>query len=141
MKHIKQTVMQLLKFNVVGIVNTGVDFLVYTLLTEVLHVVYLPAKTVSYVCGVVNSYVLNSNWTFKKETKRSKREMVLFLLVNLVSLGASLLIMYICRSMFLIESDFLCNLIATPISMVVNFTGNKLFVFRQQDAKKPPRVQ
>ncbi|MDL2258313.1 GtrA family protein [Eubacteriales bacterium OttesenSCG-928-K08] len=129
------TIKQFLQFNIVGIVNTGVDFLVYTLLTGLLHAAYLPAKVVSYTCGVINSYILNSRWTFKKERKRSGREAGLFLLINLVSLCVSLSVMYLCRNVFEIESDFLCNIIATPVSMAVNFLGNKFIVFAEKKEK------
>lgn len=127
------TVKQFLQFNIIGILNTAVDFLVFTALTELLGVVYLLAKTISYTCGVLNSYLLNSAWTFKRERRRTGREFLLFLCVNLVSLGASLLVMYLCRSVAKIESDFICNMIATPISMMINFAGNKLLVFKKQD--------
>jgi len=130
MKDLKNSFWQFVKFNIVGILNTVVDFLVYTALTELLHLVYIPAKIISYTCGVVNSYIFNTSWTFKKERNRDKKEMFLFLLVNLVSLGVSLGVMYACRNWFHIESDFICNIIATPVSVVVNFAGNKLFVFK-----------
>lgn len=123
---------QFIQFNLVGIVNTGVDFLMFTLLTELLHVVYLPAKVLSYTCGVINSYALNTAWTFRRERRRTRAEFALFLCVNLVSLCASLGVMYVCRNVLYIESDFFCNLIATPASMLVNFTGNKLFVFKKK---------
>ncbi|MDR1619904.1 MAG: GtrA family protein [Clostridiales bacterium] len=130
---------QFIKFNIVGISNTLVDFLVFTLCTGVLHIAYIAAKMISYCCGVINSYIWNSAWTFKKETKRTGREYGLFLLVNLVSLGVSLGAMYICRNRLNIESDFLCNIIAMPLSMVVNFMGNRLFVFREADKARAGR--
>ncbi|MDL2235013.1 GtrA family protein [Christensenellaceae bacterium OttesenSCG-928-L17] len=129
---------QFLQFNIVGILNTAVDFAVYTLLTELLHVVYIPAKIISYACGILNSYILNSSWTFKKERRRTKREVLLFIAVNLVTLCVSLGMMALCRNVFLIQSDFLCNVIATPVSMVLNFLGNKFFVF---SGEKKPRVK
>jgi len=81
MKDLKNSFWQFVKFNIVGILNTVVDFLVYTALTELLHLVYIPAKIISYTCGVVNSYIFNTSWTFKKERNRDKKEMFLFLLV------------------------------------------------------------
>lgn len=136
MKKYWGTIKQFIQYNIVGIVNTAVDFFVFTLLTEVLHVVYLPAKVISYSCGLVNSYILNTTWTFRRERKRSRREMLLFVLVNLVALAVSLLAMYVCRTVLMIESNLLCNLIATPLSLVVNFTGNKLFVFKEKTEER-----
>lgn len=130
--HKRFSLWQFIKFNMVGILNTGVDFLVFTLFTELFHWFYVPAKIVSYSCGIVNSYICNSSWTFRQERKRTKKEFALFVVVNLVSLGVSLGVMYVCKNWFHIESDFICNIIATPISMIVNFAGNKLFVFKNE---------
>lgn len=121
---------QFIQFNLVGIVNTLVDFLVFTLLTAVAGFTYIAAKVISYTCGVLNSYALNSSWTFRRQRKRTKKEFFLFLCVNIVALGVSLCGMYICRNYLQIRSDFLCNILATPVAMAVNFLGNKLFVFR-----------
>lgn len=127
---------QFIQFNIVGIANTLVDFLVFTLLTEAFGLVYYVAKPISYSCGILNSYLLNSSWTFRRERRRTRREFLLFVCVNLVSLGASVCVMYACRNWLSITSDFLCNIIATPVSMAINFTGNKLFVFKNKDTQK-----
>ena len=128
----KNPIWQFIQFNLVGLLNTLVDFLVFTLLTELLHVYYLPAKTVSYCCGLVNSYFCNSRWTFKEKNRRTKKQFLLFVAVNLVSLGVSLGIMWVCRNIFAIQSDFWCNVVATPCSLIVNFLGNRMLVFREK---------
>ncbi len=121
---------QFLKFNAVGLLNTAVDYLVFALLTEILYLPDTPAKLISYSCGIHNSYVLNTAWTFKRERKRTPSEVLGFVLVNIVSLGAALAVLYVCRNLLHIETALFRNLIATPISMLINFFGNKLFVFR-----------
>lgn len=121
---------QFLKFNAVGLLNTAVDYLVFALLTEALYLPDTPAKLISYSCGILNSYVLNTAWTFKLERKRTPSEVLGFVLVNIVSLGAALAVLYVCRKLLHIETALFRNLIATPISMLINFFGNKLFVFR-----------
>ncbi|OQA14569.1 MAG: GtrA-like protein [Firmicutes bacterium ADurb.Bin356] len=121
---------QFLKFNAVGLLNTAVDYLVFALLTEILYLPDTPAKLISYSCGILNSYVLNTAWTFKRERKRTPSEVLGFVLVNIVSLGAALAVLYVCRNLLHIETALFRNLIATPISMLINFFGNKLFVFR-----------
>lgn len=130
MKKYKAAIWQFIQFNIVGILNTAVDFLVFTLLTEIAGLQYIAAKVLSYSCGVLNSYIVNSSWTFRRERKRTKKEFFLFICVNVASLCVSLASMYVCRNWLHIYSDFLCNLIATPIAMAVNFFGNKLFVFK-----------
>lgn len=136
MKRYWEPLKQFLKFNVVGILNTAIDLLVFALFNSVFGFGDVLSKTISYSCGVLNSYLWNSMWTFKQEQKRTKKEFLLFVLVNLVSYGASLGILYACREWFGIENGTLRNLIATPAAVLINFIGNKLFVFRKEQKEQ-----
>ncbi len=147
----KRSVGQFIKFALVGVLNTLVDTVVFRLLNW-LFSWYLPAQIIGYCCGIVNSYLLNTAWTFKKERKRDLREMLSFLALNLVILGISLGLLLLFRDglgiaawwdantwcpaflMKLINGEFFCKLIATLICILLNFIGNKLFVFRAKPA-------
>ena len=72
---LKEQGLQFIKFGLVGVLNTLVDFLVYQLLVYLgLH--YAPAQCISYTCGLLNSYFFNSRWTFGKGKRYTKREFV-----------------------------------------------------------------
>lgn len=129
----RHDVWQFIKFNIVGLSNTLVDFLAYTLLTQTLGVVYWCAQIISYGLGVLNSYLLNTRWTFREAHRGTPKQAGLFLLVNLVSLGVSLGVLALCKQVFGITSDMWAKVIATPVSILVNFLGNRLFVFRQKE--------
>lgn len=132
-----QNIMQFIKFNCVGVLNTIVDFVVYSMMCMLgLH--YLLAQVIGYAFGVGNSYMLNSLWTFARERRHTADEFGRFLLVNLVSLSVSLGVLWVCRNPLGIESDLWCKAVATPVALIVNFTGNKLFVFKkaQEPAEK-----
>lgn len=143
----KRLTKQFIRFVLVGILNTAVDFIVFQVLNLLFELTYL-AQVIGYCCGIVNSYAWNSNWTFREERTRSLREIVTFLAVNLVSLGVSLGTIWLCKNVFLINDawtdawlptflqslvngDTVCKLIATPVAIVVNFLGNRLFVFKR----------
>ncbi len=132
MKDFGKSIIQFIKFNIVGVLNTLVDFGVYTLLTS-LGLDNMIAQCISYTCGMLNSYLFNTLWTFRAEKQRTPSEFIKFVCVNLVSLGASLGMLYICKNWFMIDNNILSKLIATPVSMAVNFIGNKLFVFRKKE--------
>jgi len=144
----KRTLVQFLKFGLVGVMNTVVDFLVFHVLNLFVGWVYL-AQVIGYACGIANSYLWNSNWTFRDSKTNSVREMVSFLLVNVASLGVSLGVMWLCREVLgvtdtwtalwlpealtgVVKGDTVCKLIATPCAILVNFIGNRLFVFEQK---------
>ncbi|MBQ9189593.1 MAG: GtrA family protein [Clostridia bacterium] len=149
----KKSIGQLARFLLVGVSNTLVDLVVtrllqgaFGLLTTAVVLTYYIPKVVGFGCGVLNSYVLNSAWTFRAERHRDAREIGSFLLVNLLTLGLSLLLMYLLRDVFglaawwsglvgtegfgrLVTGEFFCTLLSTGICLLVNFVGNKLFVF------------
>lgn len=149
----KKSIGQLARFLLVGVSNTLVDLVVtrmlqgaFGLLTTAVVLTYYIPKVVGFGCGVLNSYVLNSAWTFRAERHRDAREIGSFLLVNLLTLGLSLLLMYLLRDVFglaawwsglvgtegfgrLVTGGFFCTLLSTGICLLVNFVGNKLFVF------------
>lgn len=125
---LKDGVVQLIKYNIVGIINTLVDFVVYQALTY-LGMRYAIAQCISYSCGILNSYFFNSRWTFKGEGGR--KEFICFVAVNLLSMGLSVLLLKVCYDILHIDSNLISKAIVTPIVMLVNFFGSKLFVFKK----------
>lgn len=115
------------KFALVGLLNTGVDVALFSLLVW-LGGAYLAAQLVSYTCGAANSYLLNKAWTFRS-CGLSYREMLRFAVVNLVSLGISVALLA------LLHDQVGLGLVAakggaTAGALAANFLGNKLWVFR-----------
>lgn len=147
-----QSFMQFIKFALVGASNTVIDMLVSMVLNAVFHWYYF-AKVIGYCCGVLNSYMLNSRWTFKKERRKDAREVISFIAVNLVVLLISLGIMSLMRNTWdivgwwnalalpsfvlkLINGERFCMLVSAVICIIINFVGNKLFVFtKRKDTK------
>lgn len=119
---------QFIKFNVVGIMNTAVDFGVFMILNHYLGLIYAVSQVISYSCGMVNSYFLNKFWTFQKREGFTAIEVTKFILVNLCSLGISLLVLYILQSKWSWEV-LPSKVLATGFSVGVNFLGNKFWVF------------
>jgi putative flippase GtrA len=58
-------VLQFVKFGVVGVSNTLIFFLVYTLLLKVFGVWYVAASGVGFAVGAINGFLWNRAWTFK----------------------------------------------------------------------------
>ena len=149
----KKSFLQLVKFGLIGVSNTLIDFLIASALNALFGIYYL-AKIVGYACGIANSYFWNSRWTFREERRRDAREIVSFIAVNLVTLGLSLLLQWIFRDKLqlgawwmrtlgenfltkLLNGERFCLLLATGIALIVNFLGNKLLVFRKKEQSEP----
>ena len=148
----KKSIVQLLKFVLIGASNTILDLLVTFALNAIFGIYYL-AKIIGYACGIANSYFWNSRWTFREERRRDAREIVTFIAVNLVTLGLSLLLQWVFRDLLhldawwtgaigenfltkILNGERFCLLLASGVALIVNFIGNKLFVFRKRQPEE-----
>ncbi len=77
-------------FLFVGVLNTLITYLVFVLLLQ-WSVSYITASILSYIAGMINSYILNRNIVFISNNKRVRKTKLLlaFCIVNLFSLVGS----------------------------------------------------
>ncbi|MED4290769.1 GtrA family protein [Priestia megaterium] len=115
-----------IKFALVGVVNTLIDFVVYALLTTI-GVNYILAQWISYSAGILNSYVMNRKWTFERKEKSSKREVISFVIVNLITLSLTSFLLTVLYNKWGVAL-LLSKLLITIVSVGINFIGTKLFV-------------
>jgi len=82
----------MLLFASVGVLNTAVDLLAFTLLVTFTTIPPLAANTLSYSLGALNSYLLNGKLTFRSRQVRlaSLSRVLRFVAVNLACLLVSL---------------------------------------------------
>ncbi len=125
---------QAVRFGMVGVLNTIVDLGSYWILTRfVPYFVTAPviAKALSYILGVVNSYIWNRGFTFRSQVRSPKR-FVLFFLINLIAVGINSGLMAL--SLHRLElPEWAGLLLATAITMTWNFTTSKFVVFREPE--------
>lgn len=130
---------ELIKFGIVGVVNTLLDMVIYFILTMYFGMFKYMAQTISYLIAMIHSYIVNRFWTFGRRGKvESASEPVKFVVVNLISLGISYLCFYLIGfwTQNLDVSDnmriLIEKLIVTPAVMIVNFILNKIWVFQEE---------
>ncbi|MDQ7095613.1 GtrA family protein [Desulfosporosinus sp. PR] len=128
---VKLTVRQqeFFKFCLVGVFNTGIDFTLFALLFA-RGVPLLPAHTLAYGSGVINSFLLNRKWTFKESAPQPLGQLLRFVLLNLFSLAVTyelLVWFHYTWGWPLLASRAL----AVVASLAMNFGGSRLWVFCQ----------
>ncbi|WP_138755422.1 GtrA family protein [Paenibacillus sinopodophylli] len=133
----KKLIIQFLTFNAVGLINTAIDFLIFTLLVW-FGVFYLIAQIIGYGAGMINSYVLNSRYTFQKDhtlasNKQKMSRGIKFTVWNVTLLGISLLLLTILTGWWGLN-EVVAKAIVTVITLGLNFYGSKKWVFT---ASKP----
>ncbi len=85
----KQTGIQLLKYGVIGVLNTLITLVTFYLLNTKAGLSYGISNVTGYVLGVINSFLWNRNWVFKTNND-FKRELVLFVGGFLICLALQL---------------------------------------------------
>ena len=126
----RRVVRQFIKFGLVGVSSTAIDWGVFYSLNHFFSVYYLIAKAISFVVSVINSYYWNRRWTFRSQNQRKMHEFGKFLVVSSVGLGLNTYIMYLAVSIFGLR--YIYGLIlATTIVVFWNFLANKFWTFKE----------
>ena len=118
----------LVLYGIIGSFSSGLDFLIYTLLVQLVGLQYLVANCISVVAGISTSFYLNRNYNFKVKD-HTKRRFSIFLTVGLCGLVMSNLILYLC-----IDNLGMDKLISKLLSIVLvvffQFLVNKYLTFK-----------
>jgi putative flippase GtrA len=90
---------------------------------------YIVAATLSFCVAVTNNYLLNRQWTFRRNRGGVAQQGARFLVVSLVSLAANLLILrgLVSAGLAEVPAQAIAIVLVTPL----NFVGNKLWSFRR----------
>ena len=152
----KKNLIQVIKFGAIGVMNTAIDYLLFALFFSLCGLDKSLAQMLSTAIAMTNSYILNRYFTFEQKGSVKIDEMWKFIIVNLVSMGVTILLLNVFYDLwhlenianavlgaisvpFKIEGDLaviFCKLVATPFSLAVNFLGNRLWVFGSKKSKK-----
>lgn len=114
-----------LKFVVVGASNTALSFLVYVVLVK-LSLYYILASIISYIAGILNSYILNTAFVFKE--KKTRKNLFMFSSVYLSALLINLSLLYIMVDVFRI-GPITGQILVTGLVMIYNYIMQKKWTF------------
>lgn len=123
----KQLFVQIIKFGIVGVIATLIDFGVLALLKEVLHLNVLVASAISFSVSVVVNYVLSMLFVFKSEQSSKVKEFAVFVVLSVGGLLINQGIMWLgteCMSAYYLW----VKVFATVFVPVYNFITRKIFL-------------
>lgn len=121
----------LILYGIIGSFSSGLDFLLYTLLVQVLGFQYIFANCISVLGGISTSFILNRNYNFKVKDN-TRRRFTIFLTVGLCGLMLSNLILYI--SIDILEMNkIISKLLSIVLVVFFQFLVNKYFTFKPSD--------
>ena len=122
MNFINEGVNKFVKFGLVGVLNTLINWIIFALLV---------ANVIAYVIATANSYIWNSKWVFKYNGKNKKETTAKFVILNLIGLGLNTGILYLLVDM-LGFNKLIALVITTGIVMIINYIVNKIWVFKEK---------
>lgn len=131
---------QIAKFGFVGVLNTAIDFGVLNALIALTTITggvgIIALNIVSFSIAVINSYFWNKQWVF---SAGKKGNFLTFLVVTLIGLSINTGTVYALTTYMGPDSTSsqtqwanLAKVIATCFSLVWNFVGYKLIVFKKK---------
>lgn len=138
----KNEIIRIVKFGMTGVLNTLVDFVVSALFFNLIGLPEVIANLFGFCCGMLCSYTINRTWTFKSKSGFFSPEMIKFIVVNLIGLLINLGLMSLSVNVIFANSAINENIVfygskivITCVVMIVNFIGNRLWVFKQSSDK------
>lgn len=135
-------IIQFIKFAIVGVSNTAVDgVILFALINTVLNNHHSIAKAVSFTVAVLNSYLWNTVWTFKKEYQQVGDKVpdktfifFKFMVVSLIGLGVNVLVFSWAESGIhyqLFGRDLMPFILASGSAILWNFFANKFWTYKK----------
>lgn len=119
---------QFVKFGIVGVSNTALTFIVYTVLLKAFGVWYLAASAIGFVVGATNGFLLNRRWTFRGHVGDALTP-VRWAVVQGCGLGVNegLLFLFVHDARI---DKLISQALATVVVTVTTFFANRAWTFR-----------
>ena len=125
------TIKQLFKFGITGIINNGISLGVYYIVIFINAKLYLFGCVLGFLVSVLNAYFMNSKFVFKdKKEDNSKKQIVKTYFLYTLNLVIGLAILYISVEKFHI-SEKIAPFISLIITVPINFLANKIWVYKE----------
>lgn len=136
---IKRAVRQFMKYSIVGASGFVINMAVYSIMVKWVGLYYMSAAIVSFTVAVTNNFFLNKYWTFNNPQGAVSRQMRRFMVISVASLALNLAILRTLMEIMAsidtlgvhVDRAIIAQAIAITICTVLNFSGNKLWSFRQ----------
>lgn len=117
-----------MKFGVVGVIATVIDFGVMNILYYGLGLDILIANTSGFVISLIFNYLASMKYVFAhKEGMSCRREFVIFVVLSVIGLVLNDGIVLALKSGLGLEAN-LAKICATALVMVYNFVTRKIFL-------------
>ncbi|MBO5208786.1 MAG: GtrA family protein [Lachnospiraceae bacterium] len=129
--------MEVIHFGMVGVINTLMGWVIMAVLYNLIHMNYWLSSGISYFIGSVFSYHANGKLTFKVDEEEKDKALPWRFAINIIICYlvafsvAQPLVEKVLASQPAVIVDNVAMILGMCIFIVMNFFGQKLFVFRK----------
>ena len=151
MKNTRKSVMQLIKFSIIGSLNTLLDYILFWLFLNYFHIDKNLSQIMSYTIAMGSSFIMNKQWTFSQKGKLKSQYIIKFAIINLCALILSITLINFFYYTLEIhvwangifsalginivlggkKSILFAKLVSSPFTFAFNFLCDKRFVFKK----------
>lgn len=120
----------IIKFSIVGVSNTLLNFVIFILLNNI-GINYILTSIIAYSISIINSYFWNSRLVFKYDNKNKKSILIKFIILNLIGLSINAVLMATLVGVLAIKK-IVAMFIVSLLVMCINYILNKIWVFKKE---------
>ncbi|MBL7564766.1 GtrA family protein [Staphylococcus saccharolyticus] len=118
---LNQTHYEIIKFVIVGVINTLNYYIVYLFLLKLLNVNYLVSHIAGFIVSFIISYYLNCYFVYK--VKPTLKKFLSFPLTQVINMGIQTVLLYVFVKWFHVSSEiapFAGLVITIPITFILS---------------------
>jgi putative flippase GtrA len=127
---------EFLKYAIVGFINLAFSLIIFYIFLNVMKMPYLVVFNVTWILGIILTYVINFVWVFKPDDKLDfKKRFVKYFSVYLSSYLVNIYILQ-----YVVENyqydPFWVQFFILPLVVLINFFGFKYWALKKMNNKK-----
>lgn len=124
-----ELIIKFLKFGIVGLSGTALDFLFTWICKEKLKWNKFISNSIGFSIAATSNYILNRIWTFESNNPEVSREYLSFFFISSIGLALNNLFVFLFNEK-LKFNFYLSKAFAITLVAIWNFIPNYLFTFR-----------
>ncbi len=128
----KKLLIQLVKFGIVGVIASVIDFGVLLILKECLQVDVLVASAIAFSVSVIANYILSMLFVFHGGKTGKVQEFLIFLLLSIGGLLLNQLVMWFGTDVLNVYYLWV-KISACVVVPIYNFITRKIFLERKEE--------
>lgn len=133
---------KIFRFGLVGSLGTIINFSVYWLFVTFTSLGINQSAIAAFGVAIINNYVLNHSWTFRKETEGrpiNLYQFIKYVFGNISGLGINLIVLNVINTLMGFKFHFIGQLLGIASGMLFNFAVAKTIVFTRTEQRSKNR--